>query len=412
MKINTNKLVYKLFASMLILVLFTTWLMSGLLAKYTSGNSASGESEVALWKIDAINDTGEETTVGVNLRKRLAGGESGSWYFGIKNESDVNAMIDQNSLITIKITNGPFTSIEERNFWDFLGESTTNPITLKVDLINQDIDTIVSYKYGTETLTASEYNEKTETEKANYTKVITEPTGTVVNVAVTKDELELKKGLDQETGLVYYYIEFKFDSISDKLEEIDDSLNVNDFLSFGIKNDTGYQNKTIKLSWEIKQYTSSESNNDIDENKFNVYEITDQVVNDTSYKCGPFENIEYVKNGQEVTEDLYIKKTSLIFTDYFLFSGEPMFTIGSMRKLYSEVKVNESYLEMVQSRLTDDFINGIDTYEELRLYNEALAYAQYESFNEIYSEFAASQGYIQCGLSLSVVFDLKVVQVD
>ena len=57
-------------------------------------------------------------------------------------------------------------------------------------------------------------------------------------------------------------------------------------------------------------------------------------------------------------------------------------------------------------------LSRIDTYEELRLYNEALAYAQYESFNEIYSEFAASQGYIQCGLSLSVVFDLKVVQVD
>ena len=399
MKINTNKLVYKLFASMLILVLFTTWLMSGLLAKYTSGKSASGESEVALWKIDAINDTGEETTVGVNLKKRVSSNENDSWYFGIKNESDVNAMLDENSKITIKITSGPFNSIATRPYWDFLGENTTNPITLKVDLINQDIDTIISYTYGTETITAAEYNAKTDDEKELYTKVVTAPDSSkVINVAITSDSLQLKKSDDS----IYYYIEFSFASVAD------------DLLTFGVKGETSYQNKTIRLSWEIKEYSADTDNQtNIDSNKFNVYEISDTKVTYTDgFNGGPFENITYSKNGQEVTGTLYIKKTALSFSDYFLFGGEPMFTIGSMKKLYSEVKANDEYKAIVQSRLEDDYIADIDTYEELRLYNEALAYAQYESFNTIYSDFAAAQGYIQCGLAISVVFDVKVVQVD
>ena len=205
MKINTNKLVYKLFASMLILVLFTTWLMSGLLAKYTSGNSASGESEVALWEIDAIGENGKEITTGVNLKKNIAGGANDSWYFGIRNESDVAAMLESTSTVRIEILSGPLDTIGKNSIWAFLGDknasSDDNPIKLSVSLINDDINNVLEYA-----ISYDEYYDLSDAEKTNYTRV--EKSVSTNLVFQSSDSMTLTKAMNSDKNIIMGYKTF------------------------------------------------------------------------------------------------------------------------------------------------------------------------------------------------------------
>lgn len=396
MKINTNKLVYKLFASMLILVLFTTWLMSGLLAKYTSGNSASGESEVALWKIDAINDTGEETTVGVNLKKKLTdSGDNGSWYFGIQNESDVSALLDKTSTITIEILSGPLDTISHNPKWAFL--NSTNPITISASLINDDINNVIFYKNKNDNseISIEQYTALSNDDKVNYVK--TEKAGVVsTTIFQTADSTAVTKGTRDEK--VYYFATFNLSGLSDEI------------IKFYHKGDSNFKNKTFKLTWSISGNVGG-SGSTGEESTFYNYSITNVEPSASDKVAGPYKNIEYTYNGEDVKETLYVKKTGLIFSDYFLFNGgEPTFTIDKIKKPFSILSDDE--IDLVKERASNVPTGTSVTYEDIRLYTEALAYKQYEDFMKEYSDFAAAQGYIQCGLTLSVVFNIKVVQAD
>lgn len=401
MKINTNKLVYKLFASMLILVLFTTWLMSGLLAKYTSGNAVSDESEVALWEIDAIGENGKEITTGVNLKKNIAGGANDSWYFGIRNESDVAAMLESTSTVRIEILSGPLDTIGKNKIWAFLGDknasSDDNPIKLSVSLINDDINNVLEYKNVNTNAVISydEYYSLSDAEKTNYTRV--EKSVSTNLVFQSSDSMKLTKALNSDNK-TYFYAEFDFSKISESL------------LDFGVKGQDGFKNKTIKLSWTISD-NSTGSGSGGSESTFYNYSITNVEPSDSEIVAGPFENITYTNNnGEKVTETLYVKKTGLIFSDYFLFSGgEPMFTFGNMKKPFS-ILTNEEIAE-IKTRASK-VLPESTTYDAIKEYTEALAYDQYAGFMSQYSDFAAAQGYVQCGLTLSVVFNVKIVQKD
>ena len=67
---------------------------------------------------------------------------------------------------------------------------------------------------------------------------------------------------------------------------------------------------------------------------------------------------------------------------------------------------------MLNKLLTRDIPKTNVTYSDLVKYIEMLEYSQYKTFSKEKEDFIKAQSYMQYGLTINVIFDLKVSQVD
>ena len=131
-----SKILYRFAGIMLIVFLFSSFLMSGLLARYISSASASDEARVAYWNVESVERNGTKVTYDKGMQT-LASEDSGNWFFQINNKSEVAAVIDSLSSVTLNFTSTSFKTTDVINSWDFLKTGTTpinNPITFKVSI--------------------------------------------------------------------------------------------------------------------------------------------------------------------------------------------------------------------------------------------------------------------------------------
>ena len=56
--------------------------------------------------------------------------------------------------------------------------------------------------------------------------------------------------------------------------------------------------------------------------------------------------------------------------------------------------------------------NSSSSYADLLKYIEKLEYYQYENFSTDKTDFIKAQSYMQYGLTINVIFDLRVSQID
>ena len=168
-----SKILYRFAGIMLIVFLFSSFLMSGLLARYISSASASDEARVAYWNVESVERNGTKVTYDKGMQT-LASEDSGNWFFQINNKSEVAAVIDSLSSVTLNFTSTSFKTTDVINSWDFLKTGTTpinNPITFKVSIYNcalTDLDQYLVYTNGSSVINKEQYDALSDSVKKGY----------------------------------------------------------------------------------------------------------------------------------------------------------------------------------------------------------------------------------------------------
>lgn len=410
---NKKVIIYSLLALLFLLI----WICGSLkndtsLARYTSSASGGDEVTVAKWSIIGLTEKGKDLSLAVDFNEKLKSNDTGSWYFEISNASEVSAMISKDSTIKAELLHNDFVG-KVNNKWDFL--EGVNPITFSVDIISKPIDEIVYYEYNSNKLTSSQYEALDDAEKPNYEqKIYSIDSEDVTTIFTSSGTDELKSEIVD--GKVVYYAEYSLSGLADAVVEL--GLNEKE------------KNKTFRLNWNV---TDSSGTGNVNHYKYYKYylsetapnntttffakNIINNMINNNNYSfCKTNElsenkyRVTYEDNGHIVTKEMYLIAQEIEFTDYFLFgSGEPVFTIDSRRVKFSDLNQNDKN-SVANRKVTSSDAETL--YEEIQLYLEKIEYDQYSLFNKEYSDFLKSQGYLQYGLSCSVVFNLKVNQVD
>ena len=119
-------------------------------------------------------------------------------------------------------------------------------------------------------------------------------------------------------------------------------------------------------------------------------------------------------NGDKKT--FYIVEKEVNFADYFIVSaGEPTFTFKGrfegteVQVPYSEVIDDDTLREELENRKISE---SNVTYSDLDKYIEMLEYKQYKNFSTDKTDFIKAQSYMQYGLTINVLLDLRVSQKD
>ena len=112
----------------------------------------------------------------------------------------------------------------------------------------------------------------------------------------------------------------------------------------------------------------------------------------------------------------YIVEKEVNFADYFIVSaGEPTFTFDGK---FAGTEVQIPYSEVIADNTLRDKLEGrgvpnsSSSYADLLKYIEKLEYYQYENFSTDKTDFIKAQSYMQYGLTINVIFDLRVSQID
>ena len=113
-----------------ILLVVTVSLNPGIKAKYLSQDSSDDSARVAKWKIDSIDANGVSLDKTIDFNQKITT-KSGFYFFEIQNASEVSAILDTDSQITIELSHENFVGMENST-WDFLGSD--NPIDFRVVL--------------------------------------------------------------------------------------------------------------------------------------------------------------------------------------------------------------------------------------------------------------------------------------
>ena len=177
---------------------------------------------------------------------------------------------------------------------------------------------------------------------------------------------------------------------------------------------------TIGLFWNVDSTGSGSGsgsgNTEIERLKYKLYDLV--TIIPTGYTTVSKTN----KDGYSVTDPNGDKKTYYVvektvnFADYFIVSaGEPTFTFDGkfagteVQVPYSEVIADDTLLNKLLAR---EIPKSNVTYSDLVKYIEMLEYSQYNTFSKEKEDFIKAQSYMQYGLTINVIFDLKVSQVD
>lgn len=344
---------YTLFV-MIVLLVVSSYLTSGLVARYSSSGNATDSARVALWDISFGDDTLQSEITSTHLEA----GSTGSWGLDIVNKSEVAAEITSTSKVKLRVQASELHSDHNHATWNFLhdsdGDPITNPIRFEVYLYN------CSYE---ESLVAGDYTRK----------------------LLLDTTTDLTFEMIIEDGVLYY------ETIAELGELPSDYL-------LAVENGKA----CIRVDWSV----SVGSGQDLSEiaTVFKSYHLMtedDYNTNSSSY------------NGKEATYTIdginyVIAYKEYEYFDYFIYTS----SIGG------EVLVTTGGEQVKASKLTSDQKNEVlartdtTTLEALKLYVEKLQYTTYASFVETREFYEQETYYLNLGLECRILFDLKVEQVD
>lgn len=373
-----------------ILLAITIALYPGIKARYLSSDDSKDEARVAKWKIDSIDANGVNLDKTIDFNQKITT-ESGYYFFEIHNASETLALLENDSKITIELKHETFIGMNENPLWDFLSDSNgsivDNPIDFEAVIYNTAIENVISID-GEGNISLKELSSE-----INDTKLFT-----------TKDCI---KNLMYKTGsaIPTYCLTFEFEEANvannDRIMQI------------------GEENKiTIGLFWHVNATGGSGGglgSSDIESLKYTLYDLVSIIPSGFKVADGTKATGYSVKDPNGDTKNYYIVEKKVNFADYFIVSaGEPTFTFsndrgGEIQVSYTEVLNNNDRKTELLSRTIP---NANPTYDDLMNYIEKLEFSQFSTFNTDRENFIKAQSYMQYGLTIDVIFDLKVVQVD
>ncbi len=371
-----------------ILLAITVSLNPGIKAKYLSGDSATDNARVAKWKIDSVDADGVSLDKTIDFNEKITT-ESGFYFFEIQNASETAAILDNQSEITIELSHETFVGMAKTAKWDFLTDANgivNNPIDFRAVLYNTAIENVISVDGS-----------------GNITQKVLDASISKVNLFTTKD---CEKNLMYKTGSATptYLLSFP-------LEEANVSKAIR-FLGINSNNKL-----TLGLFWDVNSTGSGSggsSSTDIETVKYTLYDLVTIPPNGYSTESGTSQDGYLVKDPNGDTKKYYVVSKKVNFADYFIVSaGEPTFTFandkgGEIQVSYTNVS-NDS---AKKAELLARTIPAKPTYADLVKYIEKLEYSQYGTFSTDRENFIKAQSYMQYGLTIDVIFDLKVSQVD
>ncbi len=389
-----NKLSTGVFYTLIVLMILfvvSTYLSSGLVAKYTSTDSATDSARVAKWDIDFLDSKGAALE-SVVTSTHLESGNSGSWGLDISNNSEVAAKFANSSNIRLRLQSPSFDAEHDHDTWDFLhdnlGEHINNPINFEIYMYNcslKDIDV-----------------------KNDETRV------KLLDTSV-EDENPLKFDMVIEEGILYY----------ETIVNIGSMLN-NDFILSYLNEETPGQ-ASLVVKWSVEEVAGAVDTS----TKYLSY----HVIETSEYSKEKYKGIVSVANNDNITllenanvteEVTYTygtgeneKKYVIAYKEheyfeYLIYSssvgGEVMITIIEDGKIYRKrsTKLSSDDIAELNARSIAD-VTDLDT---LNQYIEKLGYYQYLNFEETKSNYDKVSGYISLGLTCRIILDLKVEQVD
>lgn len=429
-----SKIVYRIAGIMLIVFLFSSFLMSGLLARYISTGTATDAATVASWDIETLNKDGTEVNLNMGL-EYLDEDSSGNWFFQINNKSEVAAVIDNLTSIALKVTSNSFQSTDVMTSWDFL--SGDNPIKFGVYIYNcstDDINDYLVYTKGASTLSKTEYDALTEDEKVGYKEdvVLTSGSG-ITEYTILDTDQPLTFNKTEQLGKVYFTAQGKMPATPINLAVGTGVCTVRVEWNVGLNTGTGSaQEKSFKAFYVIER------------NLYNTTDYTGLVRNTNgtiSFENGvtpTTANQDYFEvsvdvEGAKVNKQYVIAYKQCDYFEYLIYvsslGGEPTFTEFDFEFIEEETRSSGIY-KVYYKKLTTEQINIIKsrtitdvdktdsnntstiTYNTIKKYYEKLQLDEYVSYLEAQDEFENSVGYLGIGLNCNLILNIKVSQVD
>lgn len=327
-------------------------------AAYRTEVNGSDGARVAKWDINSLDKDGKEMTLSADVQNIESG--SGNWFLEIQNLSEVVAKYGSNSKIQLKLgseifgLNDYFHSGSHN--WNFIkkgGSYQVNPIKFVVTLYDCPLSDILSYTAGGVTYTIDQYLKLDEAVKLTCTEKVEVPS--TVTKAVAFDTSTSTIQLKYDEG--YMIQEFELGTL------------LAAFSNFGMDSNN---KKCIRIEWSI---SGSAGGTNETTKQFEIYN-SDGTLKET---VDLFDYQKYISS----------------------LKGEPSYQILDngvyLTKKHSQVKQNDTYRTWLLA-------NGTAF--------EKKTYAMYESFNTANQEYMKTLGYLECGLTASIIFDLKVEQVD
>lgn len=376
------------------------------LTRYQTYVEVDDKTRVAKWNLNKESIVNEEKIeVSSGFRTEILDGK-GSWVFAITNDSEVNAQLEKETFLRIRLDNDSFTKdSSDRINWNFLSSSEgiiDNPITFKIDVYKTTLDQLLIYQYNDETLTYDDYMKLTEEEQKNYKQSINS-----IDQSLTVSLLELSSNLNTEfikqseiensKTIFYYYFDIPFSSLTAMTDDYLD-IDMNESLCFVV-------------NWEVQANNSSKT--DIDENdEYFAYKLVEGDIPD-GYQL--YNNLKYNIDGQSYA--ICYKSNSnqgLNFYEYTkylcsLIGGEPGFIFpsdsgGQMRIYYRDLDSTQ-IAKIKQYSLSDN-----PSLEDLEHYVEQLEFSEYEKYLTDNQNQQAALGYLSYGLKLQIQYNLKIKQ--
>lgn len=435
-KSKLTKYIYITFASMMIFSLIISLLASGLLARFLSTSNNNDSARVAYWDIDVVDENGND--IGVNQgSSHLDSEDKGNKFFQVSNKSEVAAAFSSDSTIALKFTADTFKSTTDIASWDFITLNSNiidNPCEFNIYIYNcevSDLDKYLTYTKGTNVINKQTYDNLTDEEKEDYIEDVVLPSDGLITeellLSTSDSTLIIEKQI--EDGIPYFYLKKNLENADTKY-------------TFPV-NDNTY---TFRLEWKIGNYSSSGSSVNT---KFKAYYLIER----SEYNTTDYDGyISYNKNNNSTSEqtvlsnnsntyyysyeitlenetkDLVLAYKQFDYFEYLIYTsslgGEPVFT--NIDFIYSDFETNSSGIYKVgYSKLSTDVLTEISnrtitvtgeedvfSYNSLMKYKEKLQADAYKIFLESKDDFENSLGYLSIGLNCSVVYNLKVVQLD
>ena len=339
-------------------------------AAYRTEVNGSDGARVAKWDINSLDKDGAEMSLSADVQNIEKG--SGNWFLEIENLSEVTAKYGAGTKIGLRLDSDVFglKSFGNDNPWNFIetsGVRQNNPIKFVVYFYDCPLSDVLSYTITQGGVpynkTIAEYLAMSESEKAQCVETISSVEGVKVLDTSAAGTIQLDHTTVTEGGIVTNYLYQEFD-LSTLLSTIS---------NFGIDSNT---KKCIRIYWEIDESVGSISGTT---DKFNVYNMTDGSV---SKELDLFDYQKYISS----------------------LKGEPSYELDSV-----DGKITVRHSRLSQDQIDDLSVKGDKTGFELY---QHLTYVEYEKFNQKQKEYLQQLGYLECGLSCSIIFSVKVEQVD
>ena len=368
-----------------ILLVVTVSLNPGIKAKYLSQDSSDDSARVAKWKIDSLDANGVSLDKTIDFNQKITT-KGGFYFFEIQNASEVSAILDSDSQITIELSHENFIGALNNPSWDFLGSD--NPIDFRVVLYDAALNEVVS----------SDSSGNISLKDAS---------------AITQMQLFTTVGykaplIDKHTsGNRTYLLNFPLS------EAFNNNLGSETIRTLSHGNDK----LTIGIFWDVDSTASGGSGDtNIESKRYMLYDLVTIKPTGYSIASGTDSDGYFVEDPNGDKKTFYIVEKEVNFADYFIVSaGEPTFTFKGrfegteVQVPYSEVVADNTLREELENRKISE---SNVTYSDLDKYIEMLEYKQYKNFSTDKTDFIKAQSYMQYGLTINVLLDLRVSQKD